>query len=55
MLTLLYVISFLDRSNIANANVAGMSDTLGMTGAQYRMANTVFCRNFSSFWVSFPL
>jgi len=48
MLTLLYVISFLDRSNIANANVAGMSDSLDMTGAQYRMANTVFCGSFPS-------
>lgn len=43
MLTLLYVLSFLDRSNIANANVAGMSDSLGLTGSQYNLANTVFC------------
>lgn len=43
MLTLLYVLSFLDRSNIANANVAGMSETLGLSGTQYNLANTVFC------------
>lgn len=40
LLTFLYVLSFLDRSNIANANVAGMSETLGLVGNQYNIANT---------------
>lgn len=48
MLTLLYVLYFLDRSNIANANVAGMSETLGLSGSQYNMANTVFCKAFAT-------
>lgn len=42
LLTFLYILSFLDRSNIANANVAGMSDDLGLSGAQYNICLTVF-------------
>ncbi|KAF5004179.1 hypothetical protein FDECE_9317 [Fusarium decemcellulare] len=42
MLTLLYVLSFLDRSNIGNAKVAGMNDDLSLTGPQYNIALTVF-------------
>ncbi|KAF9888592.1 hypothetical protein FE257_008524 [Aspergillus nanangensis] len=42
VLTLLYIFAFLDRSNIGNAKIAGMNDTLGLTGAQYNMALTVF-------------
>lgn len=39
---ILYVLSFLDRSNIGNAKIAGMNDELGLTGAQYNMVLTVF-------------
>ncbi|KAF4448420.1 major facilitator superfamily, partial [Fusarium albosuccineum] len=42
MLTLLYVLSFLDRSNIGNAKVAGMNDDLSLAGPQYNIALTVF-------------
>ncbi|CAH0057708.1 unnamed protein product [Clonostachys solani] len=42
MLTLLYVLSFIDRSNIGNAKVAGMNTDLGLTGSQYNIALTVF-------------
>ncbi|KAM0548786.1 hypothetical protein ACHAPJ_009782 [Fusarium lateritium] len=42
MLTLLYVLSFLDRSNIGNAKVAGMNADLKLTGSQYNVALTVF-------------
>ncbi|OQE31551.1 hypothetical protein PENSTE_c001G00994 [Penicillium steckii] len=42
MLTLLYVLSFIDRSNIGNAKVAGMNDDLSLTGTQYNVALTVF-------------
>ncbi|KAM5343860.1 hypothetical protein ACJ41O_012397 [Fusarium nematophilum] len=41
MLTLLYVISYLDRGNIGNARVAGMNDDLGLTDTEYRLALTV--------------
>lgn len=42
LLTFLYILSFLDRSNIANANVAGMSEDLGLSGGQYNICLTVF-------------
>lgn len=35
MLALLYLLSFLDRGNIGNANIEGLSETLNMTGPQY--------------------
>lgn len=41
MLALLYVIAFLDRSNIGNAKVAGMNAELKLTGSQYNLALTV--------------
>jgi hypothetical protein len=40
-LAILYLLAFLDRSNIANAKVAGMNTELGLTGSQYNMALTV--------------
>lgn len=42
MLTVLYILSFIDRSNIGNAKVAGMNEELKLTGHQYNMALTVF-------------
>lgn len=42
MLTLLYVLAFLDRGNIGNAKIAGMSHDLKLTTKQYNMALTVF-------------
>ncbi|KAL4895466.1 major facilitator superfamily domain-containing protein [Aspergillus ambiguus] len=42
VLTLLYVFAFLDRSNIGNAKIAGMTEDLNLSGAQYNMALTVF-------------
>lgn len=41
VLALLYLLAFLDRSNIGNAKVAGMNTELGLTGPQYNMALTV--------------
>lgn len=38
----LYLVSFLDRSNIGNANTAGMSTDLGMTNSQYQWLLTIF-------------
>ncbi|KAM0554048.1 hypothetical protein ACHAPJ_007123 [Fusarium lateritium] len=42
LLTLLYLFSFIDRANIGNANIEGMSDTLGLSGTQYNMALSIF-------------
>jgi hypothetical protein len=35
MLALLYLLSFLDRGNIGNAKIEGLTEDLNMTGAQY--------------------
>ncbi|KAL8981595.1 MAG: hypothetical protein Q9177_005520, partial [Variospora cf. flavescens] len=35
MLALLYLLSFLDRGNIGNARIEGLTETLNMTGPQY--------------------
>ncbi|OJD38568.1 retrograde regulation protein 2 [Diplodia corticola] len=51
MLTLLYVLSFIDRSNIGNAKVAGMNSDLGLTGPQYNIALTVFFFPYALFEV----
>ncbi|KAI0903394.1 retrograde regulation protein 2 [Ustulina deusta] len=51
MLTLLYVLAFLDRGNIGNAKVAGMNKDLGLTGAQYNIALTVFFFPYAIFEV----
>ncbi|KAM5347705.1 hypothetical protein ACJ41O_007529 [Fusarium nematophilum] len=50
-LTILYILSFIDRANIGNAKVAGMNDDLGLTGAQYNMALTVFFFPYALFEV----
>lgn len=42
MLALLYLLSFLDRGNIGNAKIEGLTETLGMSGAQYNWCLTVF-------------
>ncbi|KAG1739003.1 major facilitator superfamily domain-containing protein [Suillus lakei] len=39
--TIFYLLSFLDRSNIANARVAGMQTSLNMTNYQYSIALTM--------------
>ncbi|KAK5077705.1 hypothetical protein LTR24_009404 [Lithohypha guttulata] len=41
-LCLLYLLSFLDRSNIGNARVAGMEKSLGMAGHDYNNTLTIF-------------
>lgn len=42
MLALLYLLSFLDRSNIGNAKIQGMQVDLALTGPQYNLCATVF-------------
>ena len=39
---LLYLLSFLDRTNIGNARLAGMEEDLGMEGHDYNIALTIF-------------
>lgn len=51
VLTLLYILSFIDRSNIGNAKVAGMNEDLGLSGFQYNMVLTVFFFPYSLFEV----
>jgi MFS family permease len=38
----LYFVAYLDRSNIGNAAVAGLTTSLGLTGSQYSTAVSVF-------------
>jgi len=51
MLTLLYVLAFLDRGNIGNAKIAGMMEDLELTGPQYNIALTVFFFPYAIFEV----
>ncbi|KAM5385575.1 hypothetical protein ACJZ2D_000774 [Fusarium nematophilum] len=51
LLTILYVLSFMDRSNIGNARVAGMNVDLGLTPSQYNMCLTVFFFPYALFEV----
>jgi hypothetical protein len=40
-LALLYLLSFLDRTNIGNARLAGLEKTLHMKGLDYNVSRTV--------------
>ncbi|KAL8758229.1 MAG: hypothetical protein Q9199_001639 [Rusavskia elegans] len=51
-LCLLYLISFLDRTNIGNARLVGLEDDLNITGGQYNAALSLF---FVSYSLSEPL
>ncbi|KAH7391855.1 major facilitator superfamily domain-containing protein [Pyrenochaeta sp. MPI-SDFR-AT-0127] len=48
-LTFLYLISFLDRTNIGNAKVDGLQEDLGMTNSQYNNSLTIFFVSYSVF------
>jgi len=52
MLTLLYLLSFLDRGNIGNAKIEGLSEDLGLTGAQYNWCLTAFFFTYCAFGTS---
>ncbi|KEF61622.1 uncharacterized protein A1O9_03190 [Exophiala aquamarina CBS 119918] len=41
-LALLYLLSFLDRTNIGNARLAGLEKSLGMSGLDYNVALAIF-------------
>ncbi|TGZ80852.1 MFS general substrate transporter [Ascodesmis nigricans] len=59
-LALLYMLSFLDRSNIGNAKIAGMDDDLDLTGDRYESILTAFYMTYIAFewmtllWKVFP-
>ncbi|KAJ5980376.1 hypothetical protein N7481_007674 [Penicillium waksmanii] len=42
ILATLYLLSFLDRGSIGNANIQGMSESLGLVGQQYNWCLTIF-------------
>ncbi|KAL4931365.1 major facilitator superfamily domain-containing protein [Aspergillus undulatus] len=42
ILAVLYLLSFLDRGSIGNANIQGLSETLGLVGQQYNWCLTIF-------------
>lgn len=42
VLSILYLLAFLDRTNIANASVFGLQKDLGLEGYQYNNALTIF-------------
>ncbi|KAJ6011622.1 hypothetical protein N7451_003034 [Penicillium sp. IBT 35674x] len=48
-LSLLYLASFLDRTNIGNAKIDGLSKDLGMTANQYNATLTIFFVSYSVF------
>lgn len=51
MLALLYLLSFLDRGNIGNARIEGLTETLGISGPQYNWCLTIFFFSYSAFEV----
>ncbi|KAH7161811.1 major facilitator superfamily transporter [Dactylonectria macrodidyma] len=48
-LSLLYLLSFLDRTNIGNARLAGMEEDLGMSGRDYNLSLTIFFITYALF------
>jgi len=42
VLAILYLMSHLDRANIGNADIEGLSDDLGLSGTQYNVALCIF-------------
>ncbi|KAL4884448.1 major facilitator superfamily domain-containing protein [Aspergillus karnatakaensis] len=48
-LSLLYLISFLDRTNIGNAKLANLQEDLDMSDSQYNAALTIFFVSYSVF------
>ncbi|KAI4834406.1 MFS general substrate transporter [Aureobasidium sp. EXF-8845] len=51
MLTILYLLSFLDRGNIGNAKIEGLAEDLKLTGAEYNWCLTAFFFTYCAFEV----
>ncbi|KAM0438538.1 hypothetical protein ACHAPT_001287 [Fusarium lateritium] len=45
---LMYLLSYMDRTNIGNAKIAGMADDLKLTSSQYSIILVVFFGKFPS-------
>ena len=54
VLTILYLLAFLDRGNIGNAKIEGLAEDLHLTGGQYNWALTAFFFTYCAFEVSDP-
>ncbi|KAL4802817.1 major facilitator superfamily domain-containing protein [Aspergillus unguis] len=48
-LSLLYLVSFLDRTNIGNAKIVDLQEDIGMSDSQYNSALTIFFVSYSVF------
>ncbi|TIA28489.1 MFS general substrate transporter, partial [Aureobasidium pullulans] len=48
---LMYLLSYMDRTNIGNAKIAGMNEDLGLSSSQYSMALVVFFISYVFFEV----
>jgi hypothetical protein len=48
-LCFLYLLAFLDRTNIGNAKIAGLSESLQMKGQQYNWTLTIFFVSYAVF------
>ena len=48
-LCLLYLVSFLDRTNIGNAKILGLQKEIGITNGQYNLALAIFFISYSIF------
>ncbi|OBT53111.1 hypothetical protein VE04_07821 [Pseudogymnoascus sp. 24MN13] len=51
VLTLLYLLSFLDRGNVGNARTLGMQTDVGLSNAQWNMCLTIFFFPYAAFEV----
>ena len=45
----MYLLAFLDRTNIGNAKIAGLSKDLGLTTSSYNATLTIFFISYSVF------
>ncbi|TKW51126.1 putative transporter [Colletotrichum tanaceti] len=48
-LCVLYLLAFLDRTNIGNAKIAGLNNDLGLSSSQYNSALTIFFVSYAVF------
>lgn len=55
MLAILYLISQLDRANIANAKIEGLTTDLGLTGVQYNVVVSILFVTYVTFGGCMPI
>ncbi|KAH8880869.1 MFS general substrate transporter [Thozetella sp. PMI_491] len=60
MIWIIYMLSVLDRTNLGNAHIAGLDQSIGLVGTQYNLLGTIFYVGYSLFqwtavgWKQFP-